>query len=70
MRLHRDVGVQMVQRTIRLLTSVPPTLVHPLNLLIPTTGPLVLLRARDGNKGVYLEKALWMSLGSFYAKNR
>lgn len=53
-RLHRDVRVQVVESAIRLLAAVPAALVHALNLLVATTGPLVLLRTRDGNEGVDL----------------
>ena len=54
MRLHGDVRVQVVEGTICLLAAVPAALVHALNLLIATTGPLVLLCTRDGNEGVDL----------------
>jgi hypothetical protein len=47
-------GVEVVQCAICLLAPVPPTLVHPLDLLIPSSGSLVLLGAGDGNKGINL----------------
>ena len=54
MRLHRDVRVQMIERAVRLLAAVPPTLVHPLDFLVTTTRTLVLLSAGDGDEGVDL----------------
>lgn len=50
MRLHCYMRIQMVQSAIGLLTTIPPALVHTLNLLITTARPLVLLGTRDGNK--------------------
>jgi hypothetical protein len=52
--LHGHVRIEMIQGTICLLTAIPATLVHSLNLLVSTTGSLVLLRARDRNKRVHL----------------
>lgn len=54
MRLHRHMRIQMIQRAIRFLASLPSTLVHPFDFFISTTRALVLLRARDGDKGVHL----------------
>lgn len=54
MRLHRDVRVEVVQRAVGLLTAVPTTLVHSLNLLIASPGSLMLLRAWDRDEGVHL----------------
>lgn len=54
MRLHRHMRIQMIQRAIRLLASLPATLVHPFDFFISTARPLVLLRARDGDKRVHL----------------
>lgn len=55
MALHGDVGVEVIKRPVRLLTTVPTALVHALNLLIPPPRSLVLLGARDRNKGVHLK---------------
>lgn len=55
-RLHGYVRIQMVQRAISFFAALPPTLVHPLDFLVATTGPLVLLRAWDGHKGVHLRE--------------
>lgn len=55
-RLHRHVCIEMVQSTICLLATVPSTLVHALDLLVPTTGALVLLSTGNGDKGVDLER--------------
>jgi len=49
-RLHRDVRIQMVQSTVSLLATVPPTLVHAFNFFISPTWSLVLLCARNGYK--------------------
>jgi hypothetical protein len=50
MALHGNVGVEVIQCTIRLLTSIPTTLVHTLDFFISATGALVLLSAWDGDK--------------------
>lgn len=55
-RLHGDVGVEMVQSAIGLFATIPAALVHALNLLVPSSGTLVLLRAGNGHKGVNLLK--------------
>lgn len=60
MGLHGDMGVEVVQRAICLLTTVPSTLVHALNLLISATWTLVLLGSWNWNEGVNLRK--WMLL--------
>lgn len=52
MRLHSDVRVQMVESSVGLFTAVPAALVHALNFFIATSGPLVLLRAWNGNERV------------------
>lgn len=54
MGLHGDVRVQVVECAIGFLTSVPAALVHTFNLLISTTGALVLLGSRDRNKTIDL----------------
>lgn len=46
-RLHGDVGIQVVQGTVGLLAAVPTAFVHTFDLLITSTGPFVLLGARD-----------------------
>lgn len=43
----------MVQSAVGFLAAVPAALVHALNLLVPATGALVLLRAWDGDKRVH-----------------
>ena len=48
--------VQMVQCTICLLASLPPTFVHAFNLFVAATRALVLLSAGNRNKGVDLRK--------------
>lgn len=53
-RLHSNMGVQVVQSTICLLTSIPSALVHTLNLLITTAGTLMLLGTWDRNERVDL----------------
>jgi hypothetical protein len=53
MRLHCDMRIEMVKGAIRLLASVPTTLVHALNLFVSPTGSLVLLRARNWNERVH-----------------
>lgn len=54
MRLHSDMGVQMVQCAVGLLAAVPAALVHALDLLIASARSLVLLRTRNGHKAVDL----------------
>lgn len=46
----------MVQRAIRLLAPIPTALVHALDLFIPSSRPLMLLRARNRYEGVHLEE--------------
>lgn len=43
MGLHSDMGIQVVQSTVGLFTTVPAALVHALNLLVTATWSLVLL---------------------------
>jgi hypothetical protein len=52
------VGIEMVQSAVGLLASVPAALVHALNLLVTSSRAFVLLRSRDGDKGVDLAGAL------------
>ena len=53
-RLHGHVSVEVVQGAVCLLAAVPSALVHAINLLVPSSGALVLLCARDGDEGVDL----------------
>jgi len=53
MRLHSNMGIQVVQRAICLFTAIPSALIHALNLLISTTWTLVLLCTWDGYKWIY-----------------
>ena len=50
MRLHGDMGVQVVKSAVSLLTPVPAALVHALDLFVPATGSLVLLRTGNRDK--------------------
>lgn len=52
MRLHRYVCVQVVERAIRLLASVPAALVHSLDLFVSPPRSLVLLSAWNGYERV------------------
>jgi len=52
MRLHRDVRIQMIERSVGLLTSLPATLIHPLDLFEPSSRSLLLMCAWDRNKRV------------------
>ena len=45
--LHRHMGIQVIQRSVSLLTSIPTALIHALNFLIPSSRSLVLLGARN-----------------------
>jgi hypothetical protein len=54
MRLHCDMGVQVIERAVRLLTTLVAALVHALYLLIPSARPFMLLCAWNGNKRVDL----------------
>lgn len=56
MRLHGDVGIEMVQSAVGLFATVPATLVHALDLLISSSRTLVLLRPGDGHERVNLLK--------------
>lgn len=56
MRLHGDVGVQVVESAVSLLATVPATLVHALDLLVPTARSFMLLSAGDGDKAVNLHR--------------
>ena len=56
MRLHCDMRVQVVQCTVCLLASLPPTLVHSFNLFVAATRALVLLSTRNRNKRIDLRK--------------
>jgi len=51
-RLHGYVGVQVVQRSVRLFATVPAALVHALDFFIASARSLVLLCARDRDKRV------------------
>jgi len=53
-RLHGDMGIEMIQCAISLLASVPSTLVHALDLFISSTRALVLLGTGNRNEGVDL----------------
>jgi hypothetical protein len=59
MALHGDVSIEMVQCAVGLLAAVPSALVHTLDLLIPSSWPLVLLRSRNRHKRIDL---LWTIL--------
>lgn len=61
MRLHGDMGVEVVKSAIGLLATIPSTLVHSLNFLVSSSRSLVLLCARNGDKRVDL-KRYWVSL--------
>ena len=56
MRLHRHMRIQVVQCAVCFFTAVPAALVHALNLFITATGPLVLLRTWNGDKGIDLHE--------------
>jgi len=49
-RLHRNVSIQVIERSIRLFAAVPATLVHALDFFISPSRALVLLCAWDRNK--------------------
>jgi hypothetical protein len=54
MRLHGDMRVQVIERAICLLTTLPTTLVHSFDFFISTAGALVLLGTGNGNEGIDL----------------
>lgn len=54
MRLHGDVGVEMIQCAISLLAAIPSTLIHALNLLITTSRTFVLLCAGNWDERINL----------------
>jgi len=47
-------GIQMIQRSVCLLTTIPSTLVHALDFLVSPPWALVLLCSRDGHKRIDL----------------
>lgn len=47
MPLHRDVGIEVIKRSISLLAAIPTTLIHPLDLLV--TPPWALMLLGTGN---------------------
>jgi hypothetical protein len=51
-RLHRDVGIEMVEGAVGLLAALPAALVHALDLLVAAARALMLLGAGDGNERV------------------
>ena len=62
MRLHGNVRVQMIECSISFLASLMPAFVHALDFFVPTTGTFVLLRSRNGNKGIHLGEWMWWTL--------
>ena len=64
MRLHSDMGIQMIERAICLLTSLPSTLVHTLNLFIAPARSLMLLGAGNRDKRINLRKRMRILLGT------
>lgn len=52
----------MVQGSVCLLTSIPSTLIHTLNLFISTAGSLVLLGARNGDERIDLCQMLLLDI--------
>lgn len=70
MRLHRDVSVQMVERAICLLASIPATLVHALDLFISPARALVLLRAGDGHERVNLRERVLPSWSAIVRRTK
>lgn len=58
MRLHGDMRVQVIERAICLLTTLPTTLVHSFDFFISTAGALVLLGTGNGNEGIDLVERL------------
>jgi hypothetical protein len=52
MRLHCDVGIQVVKGSIGLLATLPAALVHALDFFIASSGTLVLLRTRDWHERI------------------
>lgn len=58
--LHRHMRIQMVQRAVSLLATLPSTFVHALDLFIATTGSLVLLSAGDWHERVDLRERMWI----------
>lgn len=59
-RLHGHMRIQMVQRAVSLLATLPATLVHALDFFITTAGSLVLLSAGDGHERVDLRQRVWV----------
>ena len=56
MRLHRYVRIEMIQCPIRLFTSIPSALIHPLDFFISSSWSLMLLSTGDGNEAVHLRR--------------
>ena len=58
MRLHGNVGIEVVKSTVCLFAAIPSALVHPLNLLVASAGSLMLLCAGNRNKRIHLASAV------------
>jgi hypothetical protein len=66
MRLHGDVSVEVVQRSVGLFAAIPATLVHAINLFVASARALVLLGAGDGYEGVDLEVSFELASRAAY----
>jgi hypothetical protein len=53
-RLHGNMGIQVIKCAIGLLAAIPSTFIHALNFFITSPWAFVLLRAGDRDEGVYL----------------
>lgn len=67
-RLHGDMCIQVVERAICLLATIPPALVHSLNFFISTARSLVLLSTWNRNEGIDLANASVKSRQATQAK--
>lgn len=63
-RLHRNMGVEVVQCAISLLAAIPTTLVHALDFFITSARALVLLGTRNRDKGVDLRQMMLSAISN------
>lgn len=61
-RLHGDMGVQVVQSTICLFATIPSTLVHTLDLFVSTARTLMLLSTGNRDEGVDLRERMLLTI--------
>jgi len=69
-RLHRDMRIQMVERAICFLASIPAAFVHAFDFFVATSGTLVLLGTGDRDERVDLRKRMRILAGTWSSRGR